>query len=83
MAPNTPQRSVKYLKFTLKSTPCSGHTKKINSALALNPSVASPLSLAKKHRRSTTWNSMMILYLRKRRKKLIKKCKNEGAKADP
>ena len=82
MAPDTPLRSVKYLRNNLKSTPCSGQIKITKTVPEAKQNVVS-LSSSTSASRSPTSCIMMILFRIKRREKLVKNRKSESAKSDP
>ena len=71
MSPDTPMRSVKYLRNTPKSTPRSGHIKITKPALAANQSVVSLSGSTAASRRTTSW-SMVILFPIKSRENWLK-----------
>ena len=82
MLPDTPMRSVKYLKNIIKGAPQSGPIKINKPATASKKILISLSSLTAASRRITSWN-MLILFPIKIREKLVKKRKSESAKADP
>ena len=69
MAPDTPLRSVKSLRFTPKGTPRSGLIKIKKPAPAVILSVEKPPSSAKIHGKSMSWKIMMILSQGRKREK--------------